>query len=414
MRRMNPDVRVTAHQNQVGPATELLYGDDFFQRLDGVASALDTLEARECWVEELGRAPGYDPSSPAPLAPCRCLFGEPLPPLPHTAAGLGHGGATGECAGHGAPPDQAAGASWHCQGWHLPPLHPAVLPPHHPAHAAGRLCCVGTQQGSPGTSVFLSHFPLRPCPGGQPRAGYGPSCFLLAAQALLLVLAPAQLFPPPVLGLEVPGGTRRGGPSAQPLLLLCSGPGMSLRGSSSCQQSTSTDSWSEWAWGSSAGKDLPALLGCCLPGLGREGQTTASHPGHPWDGSGEQQRQCLVLQRPNFLGAAAGREGPGGPGASAEQPAGAATRLAGLRALGAPALAEPLPRCHRSAAAQLPPGAREPSTHGASTPCTLSPMMANPPQPGGHIREPDSALPCARKPARVSPSGRGTGAVPIH
>lgn len=54
MQRMNPDVRVTAHQNQVGPATELLYRDDFFQRLDGVASALDTLEARECWVEEGG------------------------------------------------------------------------------------------------------------------------------------------------------------------------------------------------------------------------------------------------------------------------------------------------------------------------------------------------------------------------
>ncbi|KAM4638761.1 LOW QUALITY PROTEIN: ubiquitin-like modifier-activating enzyme 7, partial [Amazona ochrocephala] len=46
VRRMNPDVRVTAHQNQVGPATELLYGDDFFRHLDGVASALDTLEAR--------------------------------------------------------------------------------------------------------------------------------------------------------------------------------------------------------------------------------------------------------------------------------------------------------------------------------------------------------------------------------
>ncbi|XP_075288569.1 ubiquitin-like modifier-activating enzyme 7 [Opisthocomus hoazin] len=46
VRRMNPDVKVTAHQNQVGPASELLYGDDFFQRLDGVASALDTLEAR--------------------------------------------------------------------------------------------------------------------------------------------------------------------------------------------------------------------------------------------------------------------------------------------------------------------------------------------------------------------------------
>ncbi|XP_061864643.1 ubiquitin-like modifier-activating enzyme 7 [Colius striatus] len=46
VRRMNPDVRVTAHQNQVGPATESLYGDDFFRRLDGVVSALDTLEAR--------------------------------------------------------------------------------------------------------------------------------------------------------------------------------------------------------------------------------------------------------------------------------------------------------------------------------------------------------------------------------
>uniref|UniRef100_A0A8D0FIA2 E1 ubiquitin-activating enzyme n=1 Tax=Strix occidentalis caurina TaxID=311401 RepID=A0A8D0FIA2_STROC len=46
VRRMNPDVRVTAHQNEVGPATEPLYGDNFFRRLDGVASALDTLEAR--------------------------------------------------------------------------------------------------------------------------------------------------------------------------------------------------------------------------------------------------------------------------------------------------------------------------------------------------------------------------------
>uniref|UniRef100_A0A8C3PI45 Ubiquitin-activating enzyme E1 n=1 Tax=Calidris pygmaea TaxID=425635 RepID=A0A8C3PI45_9CHAR len=46
VRRMNPDIKVTPHQNQVGPATELLYGDDFFRSLDGVASALDTLEAR--------------------------------------------------------------------------------------------------------------------------------------------------------------------------------------------------------------------------------------------------------------------------------------------------------------------------------------------------------------------------------
>ncbi|XP_074406180.1 ubiquitin-like modifier-activating enzyme 7 [Zonotrichia albicollis] len=46
VQRMNPDVRVTAHQNQVGPATEMLYKDSFFRRLDGVASALDTIEAR--------------------------------------------------------------------------------------------------------------------------------------------------------------------------------------------------------------------------------------------------------------------------------------------------------------------------------------------------------------------------------
>lgn len=52
VRRMNPDVRVTAHQNEVGPATELLYGDNYFQCLDGVVSALDTLEARECWGGE--------------------------------------------------------------------------------------------------------------------------------------------------------------------------------------------------------------------------------------------------------------------------------------------------------------------------------------------------------------------------
>uniref|UniRef100_A0A8C9NJ55 E1 ubiquitin-activating enzyme n=1 Tax=Serinus canaria TaxID=9135 RepID=A0A8C9NJ55_SERCA len=46
VQRMNPDVRVTAHQNQVGPATEMLYKDSFFRHLDGVASALDTMEAR--------------------------------------------------------------------------------------------------------------------------------------------------------------------------------------------------------------------------------------------------------------------------------------------------------------------------------------------------------------------------------
>lgn len=179
VQRMNPDVRVTAHQNQVGPATEMLYRDNFFRHLDGVASALDTLEARECQEGQRGQAPDVLPGSPAPLAPCRQLFGETLSPLPHTPAGLGHGGDTGERAGHGTAPDQASGAGQRLQGWHLPPLHPAALPPHHPAHAAGRLSrpTHSTQRGGTETFVFLPCFPS----SGGPRAGYSPSCFLLAA-----------------------------------------------------------------------------------------------------------------------------------------------------------------------------------------------------------------------------------------
>ncbi|KAI1234347.1 hypothetical protein IHE44_0003389, partial [Lamprotornis superbus] len=46
VQRMNPDVRVIPHLNEVGPATEMLYRDNFFRHLDGVASALDTIEAR--------------------------------------------------------------------------------------------------------------------------------------------------------------------------------------------------------------------------------------------------------------------------------------------------------------------------------------------------------------------------------
>ncbi|KFV84326.1 Ubiquitin-like modifier-activating enzyme 1, partial [Struthio camelus australis] len=46
VRCMNPDIKVTAHQNQVGPAMELIYGADFFKQLDGIASALDTMETR--------------------------------------------------------------------------------------------------------------------------------------------------------------------------------------------------------------------------------------------------------------------------------------------------------------------------------------------------------------------------------
>lgn len=46
IKAMNPDIRVTAHENRVGPETENVYHDDFFNGIDGVANALDNMDAR--------------------------------------------------------------------------------------------------------------------------------------------------------------------------------------------------------------------------------------------------------------------------------------------------------------------------------------------------------------------------------
>ncbi|XP_076562341.1 ubiquitin-like modifier-activating enzyme 1 Y [Arvicanthis niloticus] len=46
VRDINPHIRVFSHQNRVGPETEHVYDDDFFQNLDGVANALDNVDAR--------------------------------------------------------------------------------------------------------------------------------------------------------------------------------------------------------------------------------------------------------------------------------------------------------------------------------------------------------------------------------
>jgi ubiquitin-activating enzyme E1 len=45
-RAMNPEVNITAHLNRVGPESESTYNDEFFNSLDGVANALDNVEAR--------------------------------------------------------------------------------------------------------------------------------------------------------------------------------------------------------------------------------------------------------------------------------------------------------------------------------------------------------------------------------
>ena len=44
---MNPAFNAIAHQNRVGPETENVYDDNFFESLDGVANALDNVDASE-------------------------------------------------------------------------------------------------------------------------------------------------------------------------------------------------------------------------------------------------------------------------------------------------------------------------------------------------------------------------------
>lgn len=46
VKKMNPDMNIIAHQNRVGPDTEKIYNDDFFEELDGVCNALDNVDAR--------------------------------------------------------------------------------------------------------------------------------------------------------------------------------------------------------------------------------------------------------------------------------------------------------------------------------------------------------------------------------
>ncbi|VDM30197.1 unnamed protein product [Hydatigera taeniaeformis] len=43
---INPELKIIPHENKVGPETEAVYDDAFFEALDGVANALDNIEAR--------------------------------------------------------------------------------------------------------------------------------------------------------------------------------------------------------------------------------------------------------------------------------------------------------------------------------------------------------------------------------
>lgn len=44
-KQMNPALNITSQENRVGPDTENIYTDDFFEALDGVANALDNIDA---------------------------------------------------------------------------------------------------------------------------------------------------------------------------------------------------------------------------------------------------------------------------------------------------------------------------------------------------------------------------------
>jgi len=44
--QMNPAVHIDAQMNRVGPDTEQIYTDEFFEKLTGVANALDNVDAR--------------------------------------------------------------------------------------------------------------------------------------------------------------------------------------------------------------------------------------------------------------------------------------------------------------------------------------------------------------------------------
>lgn len=46
IKKMNPDIKVTAYELRVGPETEKVFSEEFFGKLDGVANALDNVDAR--------------------------------------------------------------------------------------------------------------------------------------------------------------------------------------------------------------------------------------------------------------------------------------------------------------------------------------------------------------------------------
>lgn len=96
--RLNSDLQVNPLAHPLDPSTEHIYGDNFFSRVDGVAAALDSFQARECSTLELRPLSKAVPAPLLSLCPlARALCGCSLHPLSEAAAGSRHAGHPGQC-----------------------------------------------------------------------------------------------------------------------------------------------------------------------------------------------------------------------------------------------------------------------------------------------------------------------------
>ena len=65
VKAMNPSLNAIAHQNRVDPETEEIYDDQFFESLDGVANALDNVDASELYCSTITLSHHHPRSTPS-------------------------------------------------------------------------------------------------------------------------------------------------------------------------------------------------------------------------------------------------------------------------------------------------------------------------------------------------------------
>jgi hypothetical protein len=63
--KMNPSLNIKCYSTRVGPDTEELFDDDFFEALDGVCNALDNVQVCVCVCVQLTCMRAFNSSSNA-------------------------------------------------------------------------------------------------------------------------------------------------------------------------------------------------------------------------------------------------------------------------------------------------------------------------------------------------------------